>query len=155
MSALFPAHWKHCAQSFQQGVAERLKGGVQVKQIERVVVECLRFFCIAACAVNNPAPVTPAQTLFSLLPCHQALLLPSFPTPTLCSLPPWMEPAQSCQSACLCQPNYHTHLKGGETSAELPGVAFPFPCFARCTISMSDLRRQTFRSVCVGWLECL
>lgn len=36
-----------------------------------------------------------------------------------------VEPAQSCQSASLCQPNYHTHLKGVKSSSELPGVAFP------------------------------
>lgn len=122
--ALLPAHrWQLRAKSFQ-GVAERLKGGVQVKQIERVIVECLRFSCGAACAVNTPSPqprcphptsVLSPPTRHSTSPPHTHFILPGL----------WVEPAQSCQCASFCQPNYRTHLKGGKSSSELPGVAFP------------------------------
>lgn len=97
-----------------QGVAERQKGGAQVKQIERVIVECLGFFCSGAFAVNAPSPQA------SLPPDTALPLLPHFILPSL-----WVEPAQSCQCASLCQPNYCTHLKGGKSSWELPGGAFP------------------------------
>lgn len=120
---LLPAHqWQLKAQSFQ-GVAERLKGGAKVKQIERVIVEYLGFFCSRACAVNAPSPQPWCPHPTDVGWGHQGL-----PPTRHCTSPPlrlWVEPAQSCQCASLCQPNYRTHLKGGKSSSELPGGAFP------------------------------
>lgn len=106
------------AQIFQ-GVTERLQGGVQVQQIDGVIVECLRFFCSE---YAQPPALVPPLKLCSLAS-NQALPLNPHTHFILSALR--VEPAQSCQSASLCQPNYHTHLKGVKSSSELPGVAFP------------------------------
>ena len=77
----------------------------------QVMVECLRFLWSVAAAVNMPiAPNlhAPTQPLFPRLPPGTPLLLLFHPRYPLCL---GLEPAQSCQPAYLCQPNYHTLFK--------------------------------------------
>lgn len=80
---------------------------------KKFTLEYLRnFFCAEAFGLYAPN-----QSVF--LTRHSEASLP-FPSPL------WKQrPAQSCQSAALCQPNHHTHLKGGKSYLLLPGVAFP------------------------------
>lgn len=90
-----------------------LIGGAQVEQIERSL---WNIWDSSAGLLPTQPPVFLHPPDLCSLASHQALRLPSPPL----SSPPHthfilsslrVEPAQSCQSASLCQPNYHARLK--------------------------------------------
>lgn len=129
--ALLPAkRWQLWDKSFQ-GVAEEPKGGAQVAQIERFLWNVWNSSAALLLQWIQPPPSAPRQLwIFCLPPGTPPPTPPPHPNPPLHPLmlsALRVEPARSCQSASLFQPNYHTYLKDGKSSSALPGVAFPLP----------------------------